>query len=162
SVRIDPAGLRTTRLDPVLCARIRASVLLAAPLLSRTGRCDLPPPGGDVIGRRRLDTHLLAFRSLGAEITMERDIALVAHRLRAVETGFSRPGSAWEITAGITGGAGGPAGTRLRVPPNQELRIQDDLGAAIPKIDDGPWPQFPADLTSIAVAVATQAHGVVL
>ena len=263
SVRIDPAGLRQTRLDPVLCARIRASVLLAAPLLSRTGRCDLPPPGGDVIGRRRLDTHLLAFRSLGAEVTMDRDISLVARRLigcsifldeasvtatenaitaavlaagrtvignaacaphvqdlcrflvacgasiagigsnvlvidgverlhggeytiaadhieiasfvglaavtggelivedvlpddlRAVEVGFSRLGIAWEITRG-------PAGTRLRVPPNQELRIQDDLGAAIPKIDDGPWPQFPADLTSIAVAVATQAHGVVL
>ena len=61
-VRIDPRGLRRASLDPALCTRIRASVLLAAPLLARPGHCLLPPPGGDVIGRRRLDTHLLAFR----------------------------------------------------------------------------------------------------
>src|SRR3954471_11293616 len=71
SVRLDPSGIREARLDPVLCARIRASVLLAAPLLARTGRCELPPPGGDVIGRRRLDTHLLAFCSLGTEVTVD-------------------------------------------------------------------------------------------
>jgi UDP-N-acetylglucosamine 1-carboxyvinyltransferase len=259
SIRIDPGGLREARLDPVLCARIRASVLMAAPLLARAGRCDLPPPGGDVIGRRRLDTHLLAFRSLGADVTVHRDVTLVAERLtgqpifldeasvtatenaitaavlaqgrtvignaacephvqdlcrflvslgasisgigsnvleiqgaerlsggeytigpdhievasliglaavtggeividgviaddlRPVEVGFARLGITWEIEDG-----------RLRVPPRQKLRILDDLGAAIPKIDDGPWPQFPADLTSIAVAVATQAQGVVL
>ena len=50
----------------------------------------------------------------------------------------------------------------LRVPPNQELVVQDDLGGQIPKIEDGPWPAFPADLTSIALAVATQARGTVL
>jgi UDP-N-acetylglucosamine 1-carboxyvinyltransferase len=50
----------------------------------------------------------------------------------------------------------------VRVPDGQELVIQDDLGGAIPKIEDGPWPQFPADLTSIAVVVATQARGTVL
>jgi UDP-N-acetylglucosamine 1-carboxyvinyltransferase len=50
----------------------------------------------------------------------------------------------------------------LRVPPNQELVIQNDLGDQIPKIEDGPWPAFPADLTSIAVAVATQAWGTLL
>jgi UDP-N-acetylglucosamine 1-carboxyvinyltransferase len=53
-------------------------------------------------------------------------------------------------------------GTTLRVPPGQELVIQDDLGGQIPKIEDGPWPAFPADLTSIALAVATQARGTVL
>ena len=53
-------------------------------------------------------------------------------------------------------------GTSLRVPPDQELVIQDDLGGQIPKIEDGPWPAFPADLTSIAVIVATQARGTVL
>ena len=53
-------------------------------------------------------------------------------------------------------------GTSIHVPPNQELEVQDDLGGAIPKIDDGPWPHFPADLTSIAVAVATQAKGTIL
>ena len=53
-------------------------------------------------------------------------------------------------------------GTTLRVPPDQELVIRDDLGGQIPKIEDGPWPAFPADLTSIAVIVATQARGTVL
>src|SRR5204862_7800763 len=50
----------------------------------------------------------------------------------------------------------------LRVPPHQELVIQNDLGDQVPKIEDGPWPAFPADLTSIAVAVATQAWGTIL
>jgi UDP-N-acetylglucosamine 1-carboxyvinyltransferase len=54
------------------------------------------------------------------------------------------------------------AGTTLHVPPDQELVIQNDLGDQIPKIEDGPWPAFPADLTSIAVAVATQAQGTIL
>jgi UDP-N-acetylglucosamine 1-carboxyvinyltransferase len=53
-------------------------------------------------------------------------------------------------------------GTDLVVPPEQRLRVRDDVGDAIPKIDDGPWPAFPADLTSIALAVATQAAGTVL
>ena len=52
--------------------------------------------------------------------------------------------------------------TSLRVPPGQELVIRDDLGDQIPKIEDGPWPAFPADLTSIALAVATQARGTIL
>ncbi|HKE97720.1 MAG TPA: UDP-N-acetylglucosamine 1-carboxyvinyltransferase [Actinomycetes bacterium] len=259
SLRIDPSGICDVRLDPVLCTRIRASVLLVAPLVARVGRCVLPPPGGDVIGRRRLDSHLLAFRSLGAEVAVNRDVTITAgqlagcpifldeasvtatenaitaavlargrtvignaacephvqdlcrflvslgarisgvgsnrleiegvERLRGgeytigpdhievasfvglaavtggevvvedvipddllpVEVGFARLGISWQIE-----------GRRLRVPPGQELAVRDDLGAAIPKIDDGPWPQFPADLTSIAVAVATQARGVVL
>ena len=50
----------------------------------------------------------------------------------------------------------------MRVPPGQRLVIQDDLGGQIPKIEDGPWPAFPADLTSIAVVTATQAHGTIL
>jgi UDP-N-acetylglucosamine 1-carboxyvinyltransferase len=258
-LRIDPRGLRRTGLDPALSARIRASVLLAAPLVARTGHCVLPPPGGDVIGRRRLDTHLLAFRSLGVRASFDRVLELEARRLRGgpmfldeasvtatenavmaavlaegetvignaacephvqdlcrflvglgaridgigsnllriqgverlsggehtigpdyievasfvglaavtggelvvedvlvddlrpVEVGFSRLGVTWALDGG-----------RLRVPSDQRLEIQDDLGAAIPKIDDGPWPAFPADLTSIAVAVATQASGTVL
>ncbi len=258
-VRIDPRGVRQVSLDPGLCARIRASVLLAGPLLARTGRCTLPPPGGDVIGRRRLDTHLLAFRSLGATVEFDRVLELSADRLtgqamfldeasvtatenavtaavlaqgqtiignaacephvqdlcrflgalgasiggvgsnrltitgverlsggeytigpdhievasfiglaaatggelvvegvieddmRPVAVGFTRLGVTWELQ-----------GSTLRLPPDQRMVIQDDLGAAIPKIDDGPWPAFPADLTSIAVAVATQARGTVL
>jgi UDP-N-acetylglucosamine 1-carboxyvinyltransferase len=257
-VRIDPRGLRRASLDPVLCTRIRASVLLAAPLVARTGHCLLPPPGGDVIGRRRLDTHLLAFRSLGVHASFDRALELEVGRLRGasmfldeasvtatenavmaavlaegettignaacephvqdlcrflvglgarisgigsnllriegverlgggehtigtdyievasfvglaavtggelvvegvieddlrpVEVGFSRLGLTWELDSG-----------RLRVPRDQPLEVEDDLGQAIPKIDDGPWPAFPADLTSIAVAVATQARGTV-
>ena len=53
-------------------------------------------------------------------------------------------------------------GTTVRVPPDQDLRVMADEGGAIPKIDDGIWPAFPADLTSIAVAVATQTHGTVM
>jgi UDP-N-acetylglucosamine 1-carboxyvinyltransferase len=258
-VLIDPRGLRRTSLDPVLCTRIRASVLLAAPLVARTGHCLLPPPGGDVIGRRRLDTHLLAFRSLGVRAEFDRALELEAEELRGasmfldeasvtatenaimaavlaegetiignaacephvqdlcrflvslgaridgigsnlvriegverlgggehtigpdyievasfiglaavtggeltvedvieddlrpVEVGFSRLGLTWELDDG-----------RLRVPRDQQLVVEDDLGQAIPKIDDGPWPAFPADLTSIAIAVATQARGTVL
>jgi UDP-N-acetylglucosamine 1-carboxyvinyltransferase len=56
--------------DPALCSRIRASILLAGPMLARFGRVRLPPPGGDVIGRRRVDTHLLALQRLGAEINV--------------------------------------------------------------------------------------------
>jgi UDP-N-acetylglucosamine 1-carboxyvinyltransferase len=258
-VRVDPRGVRHVELEPHLCARIRASVLLAAPLVARNGHCVLPSPGGDVIGRRRLDTHLLAFRSLGARASFDRVLELHAKRLvgaamfldeasvtatenaitaavlaegetvignaacephvqdlcrflvslgasihgigsnllridgverlrggeytigsdyievasfvglaavtggellidgivpddlRPVRVGFSRLGVAWEVE-----------GSCLRVPADQKLVVRDDLGAAIPKIDDGPWPAFPADLTSIALAVATQAHGTVL
>src|SRR6266542_1422420 len=85
-VHIDPREVRDADLDPALCARIRASVLLAAPLLARTGRCVLPSPGGDVIGRRRLDTHLLAFRTLGVTANFERGaLELEAERLRGEE-----------------------------------------------------------------------------
>jgi UDP-N-acetylglucosamine 1-carboxyvinyltransferase len=50
----------------------------------------------------------------------------------------------------------------VRVPPDQKLAVRDDLGGAIPKVEDGPWPAFPADLTSIAIVLATQATGTVL
>jgi UDP-N-acetylglucosamine 1-carboxyvinyltransferase len=56
--------------DPVLCSHIRASILLAGPMLARFGRVRLPPPGGDVIGRRRVDTHLLALQRLGAAVSV--------------------------------------------------------------------------------------------
>ena len=69
-VRVDAAAVTKTDLDPDLCREIRASFLLAGPLLARFGRVVVPPPGGDVIGRRRLDTHIHAFTELGAEITL--------------------------------------------------------------------------------------------
>lgn len=70
--RITAHELRPADLDPDLCRRIRASILLAAPMLIRAGGLQLPPPGGDVIGRRRLDTHIQAFRALGVKVDFER------------------------------------------------------------------------------------------
>jgi UDP-N-acetylglucosamine 1-carboxyvinyltransferase len=64
---IQAAEVRSANLDPEKCRQIRASILLAGPMLARTGDLVLPPPGGDVIGRRRADTHILALRALGAE-----------------------------------------------------------------------------------------------
>src|SRR5499426_1524589 len=71
TVTVDARGLRESRPDAGLAAEIRASFLLAAPLLARTGLAVLPRPGGDKIGRRRLDTHLLALRQLGARINLD-------------------------------------------------------------------------------------------
>src|SRR5438552_4854044 len=68
SLVVHAKNLRPSSLNPTLCAKIRASILLAAPILARTGQITLPPPGGDVIGRRRLDTHFLALEQLGAKV----------------------------------------------------------------------------------------------
>src|SRR6266566_1502985 len=65
TVEVNAARAEPRELDPGLCARIRASILLAGPMLARFGRVSLPPPGGDVIGRRRVDTHFLALERLG-------------------------------------------------------------------------------------------------
>jgi len=258
-VRIRAASVSKTELDEELCRRIRASVLLAGPLLARFGNAIVPPPGGDVIGRRRVDTHIHAFQQLGAEIESNRRFTMRAERLVGAEifldeasvTGTENAVMAATLAAGETvlGNAAcephvqdlcrflmalgaeiegigtnvlrvhgvdrlhgteytiGPDhievasfiglgaitegeiviedcrpedlvaimpvfrrlgirtevdGTSIRVPDGQELVIEDDIGGAIPKIDDGPWPAFPADLTSIAVAVATQARGTVM
>jgi UDP-N-acetylglucosamine 1-carboxyvinyltransferase len=258
-LRVHAAELPSHELDVELASRIRASFLLAGPLLARGGRATVPPPGGDVIGRRRLDPHIHAFAELGAEIdigarfelrtvglrgahifldeasVMATENTVMAASLTPGETvignaacephiqdlcrflvslgaeieglesnvlrirGVDRlSGGEWRIApehievgsfvglAAVTGGdvtiddvePKGLApilptferlgihveveGSSLRVPPNQELLVRDDLGGQIPKIEDGPWPAFPADLTSIAVIVATQAQGTVL
>jgi UDP-N-acetylglucosamine 1-carboxyvinyltransferase len=260
TVRVWAADVTGTRLDPELCERIRASILLAGPLLARFRSADVPPPGGDVIGRRRVDTHLMAFEALGATVEVGReyllrapdglhgaDIYLDEASVTATEnavmaaslaSGTTRITNAAcephvqdlcrlleQMGAGIEGigsnvltihGAaelhgcthrigpdhievasfiglaavtGGDVviedaavehlrgirhafsrlgvevecdGDTVRVRPDQPLEIVDDLHDQIPKIEDGPWPMFPADLTSIAVAVATQATGTVL
>jgi UDP-N-acetylglucosamine 1-carboxyvinyltransferase len=246
-------------LDAELCSRIRASFLLAGPLLARFGRVSVPPPGGDVIGRRRLDPHIHALAELGAEVeidgryemrtdglrgkelfldeasvmatenavmaaaitpgrttignaacephvqdlcrflcTLGASIEGIGSNVLRVEGVDSLRGGEWRIApehievgsfiglAAVTGGdltvddvrpedlvSLLPAFSRLgveveldattvRVPPGQQLVVQDDLGGQIPKIEDGPWPSFPADLTSIALAVATQAQGTIL
>jgi len=260
-LRLNAAGVTDVSPDEDLSARIRASFLLAGPLLARFGEARMPPPGGDFIGRRRLDPHLDAFIDMGARIDGSRMIeitapdgglkpcavfmdepsvmgtenALMAAALTPGPTTLQNAASephvqdlarllvkmgakidgigsnvitvqgrdklggaehricpdhievgSFMALAAATGGdlrihdagiddlhmirraferlglrceADGPD---LLVPPNQELRIRDDLGDAIPKIEDGPWPAFPADLTSIALALATQAAGTVL
>jgi UDP-N-acetylglucosamine 1-carboxyvinyltransferase len=256
---IHASELRAADLDPELCARIRASILLAGPLLARCGALTLPPPGGDVIGRRRLDTHFLAFEQLGASVTATdrlefrssqlkgadvfldepsvtatenaliaavaaqgitylrnaasephvQDLAhfltalgariegigtntMVVHgqaplgtanysvqpdhievgsliglaavtgsslriaragveHLRSIRMGFERLGIACEVS-----------GDDLIVPSEQTLKIRDDFGGHVPKLEDQPWPAFPADLMSIAIVTATQCDGVIL
>jgi UDP-N-acetylglucosamine 1-carboxyvinyltransferase len=258
-VRIHAGALAKRELDEELCSRIRASILLAGPLLAREGEAIVPPPGGDVIGRRRLDTHIHALSQLGADIHANRRYTMRAERLRGasifldeasvtgtenvvmaavlaegetvITNAASEPhvqdlcrflvslgaeiegvgsnvlrirgverlrGGEWRICpdhievasfiglAAVTDGdiliedvvpehmsAIWPGFDRLgvmrelgessvRVPGGQELVVKDDIGSQIPKIEDGPWPAFPADLTSIALAVATQAQGTVL
>ena len=259
TVRVNAANVTPGRLDPELSQRIRASILLAGPLLSRFGSLFLPPPGGDVIGRRRLDTHVLAFRALGARVetatgleidarslrgasmfldepsvtatenaimastlapgeTLIRNAAAEPHvqdlcrllnRMGARISGIGTPNLAIEGVSSLGGaefdiGAdhietgsfiGLAAVTRSRlviedapvdsldsiligfrrlgidcrvdgrnlvVDGRREPVIQMDAFGHLPKVDDGPWPAFPADLTSIAVVAATQAHGSVL
>ncbi len=261
TVSLCARNVTDTTLDEDLSAAIRASFLMAGPLLARFGEVHMPPPGGDFIGRRRLDAHLDAFRELGARVGGQRWIeltappgglratgifmdepsvmgtenALMAAALTPGETTISNAASEPHVQdlarllvkmgapiSGIgsnvmvvtgqekLGGAehtvtpdhieiasfmalAAATGGELRihdvepldllmirrqfrrlgfqsviegrdviVPPEQNLRVQADVGGAIPKIEDGPWPAFPADLTSIALALATQAEGEIL
>ncbi len=253
-------NLHTTELDPELCRRIRASILLAGPLLARCGRVKLPPPGGDVIGRRRVDTHLMALKALGAEITIGygydimksgklegREIfldeasvtgtenalmaACMAKGTTVIKNAASEPhvqdlarflsklgakisniGTNTLIVEGTDQLVGGEhdiasdhievgsfigaaavtngeiliknavpqhlpmillafeklgiaveiRGEDVFVPRNQSLRIVADARGVMPRIDDSPWPGFPADLMSIATVVATQCEGTIL
>jgi UDP-N-acetylglucosamine 1-carboxyvinyltransferase len=261
-VALRAANVDPSQVDTTLAERIRASFLIAGPLLARFRRADMPTPGGDVIGRRRLDPHLDAFRALGTDVQLERSYgyrltapsglkacdffmdepsvmatenALMAAALTpgatVIHNAASEPhvqdlarmllqmgariegigsnvlivhgsdklgGADYTIgpdyieigsfiaLAAVTGGdlrikhgatddlrmtrmAFERLGCRIEldgddilVPPDQSLRVRDDEGDAISKIEDGPWPAFPADLTSIALALATQADGMVL
>src|ERR1700710_2386159 len=214
SVRLCAAGVTAPEVDEELSSQIRASFLLDGPLLARFGAAKMPPPGGDFIGRRRLDAHLDAFTDLGARVDGSRWIelsaptglcaceifmdepsvmgtenALMAAALTPGQTQISpdhiEVGSFMALAA-ATGGElrirdAGPKDLRnvrrqfrrlglnsevegedVIVPAGQKLEIEPDLGGAIPKIEDGPWPAFPADLTSIALALATQADGEIL
>lgn len=242
-----------------LSQKIRASILFAGPLLARYGKVSMPPPGGDVIGRRRLDTHFLALTELGAQVKINGHFLFTANKLigqdifldeasvtatenavmaavtaegetvitnaasephvqdlckllnamgaritgigsniltiqgvselhgaeyrivadymevgsfiglaavtrgsltitdinppdmRPIKLAFNKLGIRWEID-----------GTNLIVPAQQSLKVNSDLGGMIPKIDDAPWPGFPADLTSIMSIIATQVEGTVL
>jgi len=251
--------VKKTTLAPELGRRVRASILFAGPMLARCGRIKLPPPGGDVIGRRRVDTHLMAMRALGARVEMDsgyymeaqalhgedifldeasvtgtenammaavlasgttiirnaacephvQDLARFLNSLGARISGIgtntltiegvsSLRGGRWRIAsdhievgsfiglAAVTGGELlikdavpehlrmtllmlGRLGVQVEirgqdvfVPADQHLRVVEDAGGALPKIDDGIWPAFPSDMISTAVVVATQAEGTVL
>jgi UDP-N-acetylglucosamine 1-carboxyvinyltransferase len=261
-VLIDASTVDRHAVDRELAERIRASFLLAGPLLARFGRAHMPPPGGDVIGRRRLDPHLDAFRALGAMVehkdtdvvlsapplglspcdflmdepsVMATENALMAAALTrgptVIRNAASEPhvqdlarmlvamgaqidgiGSnvmtvhgigrlrgcthtiapdhieigSFMALAGVTGGElvvkdtvvedlrmirlvfdrlglrTEVRGADVIVPGSQKLVIHNDEGDYMPKVEDGPWPAFPADLTSIALALATQAEGSVI
>jgi UDP-N-acetylglucosamine 1-carboxyvinyltransferase len=85
SLSIQAKEITPANLDPDICRRIRASILLAGPMTARSGELTLPPPGGDVIGRRRVDTHLLALRKLGAKVEYDRNFTFHAKKLKAAD-----------------------------------------------------------------------------
>ena len=89
--RIHAKTVRAASLDPVLCRKIRASILLAGPLLARCGQIELPPPGGDVIGRRRVDTHFLALERLGASFELTDSFRLSTPGLRGADVFLDEP-----------------------------------------------------------------------
>jgi UDP-N-acetylglucosamine 1-carboxyvinyltransferase len=260
-VRVRAKEIGRAQLDAAAAARIRASILLAGPMVTRTGGMQLPPPGGDVIGRRRMDTHFLALQRLGADFGFERSVfgLHVAGRLKGANIFLDEPsvtatenavmaatlaqgttilrnaaaephvqdlctmlvGMGAQISGIGTGtleiqGQERLRGGRFRVssdhievgsfiglaavtrgeiliqdaapqhldstligferlgvsveirgedifiPGDQKMKVKMDLGGYIPKIDDGPWPAFPADLTSIALVTATQCEGTIL
>ncbi len=260
-LRLCAADAKFARPSPELFQQIRGSMLLAGPLLARFGQAVLPLPGGDRIGRRRVDTHLLALEALGAQIDFDHydfvmrtdglvgaDILLDEMSVTATENAVMAAALARGTTilrnaasephvqdlcrllnvlgAQIEGigsntltihgvallgsgeftispdylevgsfmGLGAVTrgeirihgvvsehmrminfvfrerlgvnmrieGDTLIVADEQNLEIREDVGGVVPKIDDAPWPQFPADLMSIALVVATQAKGTVL
>src|SRR5207248_2277925 len=183
--------LRPADLNPTLCAKIRASILLAAPLLARCGQVTLPPPGGDVIGRRRLDTHFLALEQLGATFTHGKMIDMRVGGFRGADVFLDEPSvtatenalvaaSAASGTTVLRNAASEPHvqdlakflialgaeseddGHDLIVAATQSRRIQTDMGGHVPKLEDQPWPAFPADTMSIAIVTATQCEGLIL
>lgn len=85
SWRLQAKNIRPSDLDPDLCRKIRASILLAGPMVARFGELVLPPPGGDVIGRRRVDTHVLALEKLGAEFSINGFFNFKAKRLQGAD-----------------------------------------------------------------------------
>src|SRR5438093_1627446 len=111
ALTVDARPATPRELDAELCARIRASILLAGPMLARFGRVQLPPPGGDVIGRRRVDTHFLALERLGAEVAVGDSYRLEASALTTCAPRCS-PSTASACGRGST--ASGSSSTPIR------------------------------------------------
>lgn len=85
TVTLCAAGIRSHRLPENLCRRVRSSILLAGPLTARHGRASLAPPGGDVIGRRRIDTHFAGLQALGIKIECGSRYTFRRGRLRGAD-----------------------------------------------------------------------------
>jgi UDP-N-acetylglucosamine 1-carboxyvinyltransferase len=136
--RITSRTLRPADLDPDLCRRIRASILIAGPMTARAGELRLPPPGGDVIGRRRLDTHILALQALGAEVTYERMFHFQSHGLKGAEILMdeaSVTGTENAIMAAVTASGDTVIHNAASEPHVQELcQFLNTLGARITEI----------------------------
>ena len=259
TVTLCAKGLRKTRLNAELSGNVRSSILFAGPMVARHGRVTLSPPGGDVIGRRRLDAHIDGLKTLGismkggerysfqrkslrgakilleeASVTATENIVMAAvlatgkttvfnaacephvqdlckmlnkmgARISGIGTNYLRifgvdslngvkhrvspdyiDAASYMAAAAITGGnirvenvpldqfdvVARPLeklgikwtshGKSLRMAPNQKLRVRNDFGAAVPKIEDGVWPNLPSDLMSVAIVMASQAHGTML
>jgi len=257
--KIQCENIKTAEIPGEFTKKVRGAIVFAGPLLARNGKCEMMPPGGDVIGRRRVDTHFLALEQLGANIAVNGHFSLSANKLKGADifldeasvTATENAVMAAVLAEGTTyiknaasephiqdlcnmlnlmgakiSGIGsnsitiegvkklhgaeftiGPDyieigsyigmaaatkgkitikgirpeemrplkysfaklgiswridGDELTVPNTQDLKVNNDLGNAIPKIDDMPWPGFPADLTSIMTVVATQVEGTVL
>ncbi len=136
--RITSRTLKPADLDPDLCRRIRASILIAGPMTARAGELRLPPPGGDVIGRRRLDTHILALQALGAEVTYERMFHFRSNGLKGAEVLMDEASvTATEnaIMAAVTAGGDTIIHNAASEPHVQELcQFLNIMGARIDEI----------------------------
>ena len=259
TVTLRAGRVTTTAPDAALLRRVRGGLVLTGPLLAREGEARLADSGGDQIGRRRIDTHVLGLQALGARVEIDEQIVLRGRLLRGADIlldeasvtatenvvlaatlaegttvlrnaacephvqetcqllaamgaridgigsnllrihgvarlrgaeftlspDFTEVGSFVALAAAVGGeitikNAGlehlrmvlnvfGRLGLQthrigddLLVPGGQSLAITPDFGNVIPRIDDGPWPAFPADLMSVALVMATQAEGTVL
>jgi UDP-N-acetylglucosamine 1-carboxyvinyltransferase len=139
--RVQARNVRPADLDPDLCRRIRASILLAGPMVGRAGELTLPPPGGDVIGRRRVDTHILALQALGAQVTYSREqraFQFAAPQLRGADILLDEA-SVTATENAIMAAVTAPGATIIRnaasEPHIQELcRFLNTLGAQIHNI----------------------------
>src|SRR5205809_4742129 len=135
AVEVNTAAAEPRELDPKLSARIRASILLAGPMLARFGRVNLPPPGGDVIGRRRLDTHFLALERLGVAFDLAESFRLSTPGLRGADVFLDEP-SVTATENAVTAAAAARGTTVLRNAAC-EPHVQDlchfllSLGAAL-------------------------------
>ena len=85
SWQIDASKIKTSVLPSELTKKVRGSIVFVGPLLGRTGKCETMPPGGDVIGRRRLDTHFLALEMLGANIAVNGHFVFTANKLKGAD-----------------------------------------------------------------------------